>query len=90
MLIVWMCYTTYFNTASRFIAMSLATKINFLGLENFYLLYIASTLPLHAHRFDVPHDLLQHYFEFDGHVRDHQDQLLGLGQLNQVDNLLRC
>ena len=34
-LIVSMCYTAFFNTASHFMAMSVATKINFLGLENF-------------------------------------------------------
>ena len=67
MLIVLMCHMTYFNTTSHFMAMSLATKINFLRLENFYRLYIASTLPLHADRFDVPHDLLQHCFTL--HVR---------------------
>ena len=43
-------------------AMSEATKINFLGLENFSLLYITSLLLFHADCFDVLHDLLQHYF----------------------------
>ena len=58
MLIVLMCYMTYFNPASHFMAMSVATKTNFLGLDNFYMLNISSSLPLHANRFDVPHDLL--------------------------------
>ena len=79
-----MCYMTYFNTASHFMAMSVATKINFLGLENFCMLYIASTLPLHTDRFDVQHDLLQHCFTLHGHVRDQQDQLLEVGELLHV------
>ena len=79
MLIVLMCYMTYFNTASHFMAMSVATKINFLGLENFCMLFIASTLPRHADRLDVLHDLLPHCFTLHGHVRGHQDQLLGVG-----------
>ena len=60
MLIGFMCYMTYFNPASHFMAMSVATKINFLGSENFKMLHISSSVPLHANHFDVPHDLLQH------------------------------
>ena len=75
------------------------------------MLHIASSLNLHANRFDVLHDLLQHCFTlqcctfyllclfmlivlmchmtcFDSyalqvHVRGHQDQLLGVGELKQ-------
>ena len=65
-------------------AMSVATKINFLGLENFLMLYFASTLPLHADRFDVLHDLLQHLFTLHDHVRGHQDQHLVVGELLNV------
>ena len=67
-LVDWMCCMTYINTSSPFMAMSMATKINFLGLENFYTLYIASTLPLHTDRFDVLHDLLQPCFTLHDHV----------------------
>ena len=45
------------------------------------MLFIESTLPLHTDRFDVLHDLLQQCFTVHGHVRGHQDQLLGVGQL---------
>ena len=48
------------------------------------MLYIASTLPRHADRFNVPHDLLQHLFTLHDHVRGHQDQLLGVGELLNV------
>ena len=48
------------------------------------MLYIASSLPLHTDRFDVLHDLLQDYFTLHGHVRGHQDQLLGVGELLHV------
>ena len=51
---------TYFNPASHFMAMSVAPKIDFLGLENFKMLHISSSVPLHANRFDVQHDLLWH------------------------------
>ena len=54
-----MCYITHFNTSSPFMNMSVATKINFLGMENFCMLYIASTLPLHSDHFEVLHDILQ-------------------------------
>ena len=74
-----MCYIAYFNTASHFL--SVVIKTNFLGLENFCMLFIASTLPLHADRFDAPHHLLLHYFKLHGHVCGHQDQLLGVGEL---------
>ena len=84
MLIVLMCYMTYLTTAMYFIAMSVATKINFLGLENFSALCIASTLPLYADRFDVLHDLLHHCYALHGHVRGHQDQLLEVGELLYV------
>ena len=43
MLIVLMCHMTYFNPASQFMAMSVATKINFLGLDNFYMMHISSS-----------------------------------------------
>ena len=89
-LIGLMCYMTYFNTASHFMTMSVPTKINFLGLEIFCTLYIASLLPLHTDRFDVLHDLLQHCFTLHGHVRGHQDQLLEPGVLWQVDNFLKA
>ena len=52
-----------------------------LGLENFCMLYIVSTLSLHTDRFDVLHNLLQPCFTLHGHVRVHQDQLLEVGQL---------
>ena len=84
MLIVLMCYMTYFITGMHFMAVSVATKINFLGLENFYMLDIASTLPLHADLFDVLHDLLHHCYALHGHVRGHQDQLLEVGELLYV------
>ena len=48
------------------------------------MLYFASTLPLHADRFDVPHNLLLHCFTLHGHGRGHQDQLLGVGELLNV------
>ena len=48
------------------------------------MLFIASTLRFHAGRFDVPHHLLLHYFTLHGHVRGHQDQLLGVGELLYV------
>ena len=48
------------------------------------MLYIASTLSLHADRFDVPHHILQHCLTFHGHVRGDQDQLLGVGVLLHV------
>ena len=48
------------------------------------MLYIAYTLPLHTDRFDVLHDLLHYYFTLLGHVRGHQDQLLGVGDLVHV------
>ena len=83
-LIVLMCYMAYFKTTSYFMAMSVATKNNFLRLGNFCMLYIASTLPLHTDRFDVLRDLLQDYFTLHGHVRGHQDQLLGVGELLHV------
>ena len=76
--IVLMCHITYFCTASHFMAMFVATKINFLGLENFCMLCIASILPLHADRFDVLHDLLQPCFTLHGHVRGPQNRLLGI------------
>ena len=60
MTIVLMSYMTYFNPALHFMAMSVATKINFLGLENLNMLHISSSLPLHANRLDVPHVLLWH------------------------------
>ena len=75
MLILLMCYMTYFKTAPLFMAISVVTKINFLGWENFYMLYIASTLSLHADRFDVLHDLLQRYLTFHGRVHAHQEQV---------------
>ena len=59
-----MCYMTYFITAMHFMAMSVATRINFLGQENFCMCFIASTLPLHADRFDVLHDL--HFMAMSG------------------------
>ena len=80
-LIILMCYTTFFNTASHFMAMFVATKINFLRLENFCMLFFASTLPFHTDRFDVLHHPLQHCFTLHGHVRDYQDQLLGVREL---------
>ena len=46
--------TCYFSTTSHF----MATNINFLVLKNFFMLYIASTLPFQADRSDVLHDLL--------------------------------
>ena len=58
-----------------------ATKINFLRLGYFVMLYIAFNLPLHADRFDVLHDLLQHCYVLYGHVQGHQDQLLEAGVL---------
>ena len=76
MLIVLMRHMTYFCSTSHFMVMSVATKINFLGLENFCMLYIVSTLPLHTDRFDVQHDLLQDYFTLHDHERGHQDPLL--------------
>ena len=60
MLIGFMCYMTSFNPASHFMAMSVAPKIDFLGLENFKMLHISSSVPLLANRFDVQHDLLWH------------------------------
>ena len=63
---------------------AVATNINFLALENFCMLYIASTLPLHADRFDVPHHHLLHYLTLHGHVCGHQDQLLGVGELQNA------
>ena len=68
MLIVLMGHMTYFNTASHSMAMSLVTKINILGLEKFRMLYIPSSLPIHADRFDVPHHLLQHCLTLNGNV----------------------
>ena len=58
MLTVLMCYMIYFITAMSLMAMSKATKINFLRLRNFTMLYTASTLPFHSVCFDVLHDLL--------------------------------
>ena len=59
-------------------------------LENFRIIYIyiASALPLSAVRFDVLHTLLQHRNALHGHVHGHHGQLLGLGQLGIVENLL--
>ena len=68
--------------------MSVATMINILRLENFHMLYISSTLPLHADCFDVLHDLRQHCFTLHGHVRGHQDQLLGVGELLNVEHCI--
>ena len=80
MLILVMCYMTYFSTAFHFMAMSVATKVNFVGLENFcMLMFIVSTLPINADCFDVLHDLLQHCLTLHGHDLGHQDQLLGAG-----------
>ena len=73
MLIALMCCMICFNTAIHFMAMSEATNINFLGLGNFIMLYIAATLPIHADRFDVLHDLQQHCYVLHGHVRGHHD-----------------
>ena len=84
MLIVLMCHITYFCSTSHFMVMSVATKINFLGLENFCMFFIASSLPFHADRFDVLHHLLQHCFTLHCHVRGHQDQLLGVRELLHV------
>ena len=39
-----MCYMTYFNTASHVMAMTVDTKLNSLGLENFDMLHLASSL----------------------------------------------
>ena len=89
MLIVLMCCMTYFSTISLLMAMSEATEINFLGLGNFCMLHIACNLPVHADRFDVLHDLLQHCHVLYGHVRGHQDLLLEPEVLRQVDNLLK-
>ena len=61
-----------------------ATKVKFLGLGNFFMLYIASTLPLHTDRFDVLHDLLWLYYTLHDHVWGHQDQVVGLGPLIEV------
>ena len=72
-----------------FMAMSEATKINSLGLEKFCLLYAALSSPFHADRFDVRHDLLQHFYALHGHVRGHQDHHLAQGVLEQVNNLLK-
>ena len=44
---------TYFKTASHFMAMSMATKFNFLGLKNFGTLYNVSTLLLHDYPFNL-------------------------------------
>ena len=50
-------------------------------MVSFSRLFNATTLTLHADRFDVPHHLLLLYFTLHGHVRGHQDQLLGVGEL---------
>ena len=63
--------------------MSVATKINCLWLENLSMLHIASSLNLHDNRLHVLHDLLQHCFPLHVHVRGHQDQLLGGGELEK-------
>ena len=63
----------------HFTAKSEATKVNFLELKNFFLLYIAFTLPFHANRFNVLHDFLQHCYTLHGHVQAHQDQLPRVG-----------
>ena len=58
----------YLNTTMHLMAMSEATKVTFLGLGNFIMLFIAFALPLHADRFDVMHDILQHCYELHDHV----------------------
>ena len=45
------------------------------------MLFIATGMTLHSDRFDVLHDLLEHYFPLHGHVRGHQDLLLWVGEL---------
>ena len=75
---------TYFMTALHLMEVSMLTRVNFLGLENFCMLHIACNLPVHAYRFDVLHDLLQHCHVLHGHVRGHQDQLLEVGELLHV------
>ena len=84
MLIVLMCHMTYFTIAMHLMAMSMATKINFLVFENFSVLCIASILPPHADRLDVLHNLLHHCYALHGHARGHQDQLLEVGELLYV------
>ena len=81
MLINLIPHMTYFMTTLHLMEVSVLTKINFFGLEKFLVLFIASTLPLHADRCDVLHALLQHCFTLHGHVRSHQDQLLVVGEL---------
>ena len=84
MLVFLMCCMTYLNTAIHFMVMSKTTKINILGLGNFIMLYIASTLPLHDDHFDVLNDLLQPCYVLHGHVRGHQDKLLKVGELHHA------
>ena len=48
------------------------------------MLFNETTLTLHADRFDVPHHLLLLSFTLHGHVRGHQDQLLGVGELEHA------
>ena len=81
MLINLIPHMTYFMTTLHLMEVSVLTKINFFGLEKFLVLFIASTLPLHADRCDVLHPILQHCFTLCGHVRGHQDQLLVVGEL---------
>ena len=83
MLVVLMCCMN-FNTGIHCMAISKTTKINSLGLGNLIMLYVASTLPLHADSFDVLHDLLQHCYVLHGHVQGHQDQLLEVGELHHA------
>ena len=64
---------TYFMTALHLMEVSMLTKVNFLGLENFCMLGVTCNLPVHADRFDVLHDLLQHCHVLHGHARGHQD-----------------
>ena len=58
--------------------------------------FIASILPFHADCFDVLHALLQHCYAHHAHVRGHQDQLLGVEELRELElqrqarDLLKC
>ena len=58
-----------------------------LGLEDEPCL--ASALQCRADNFDTPHDPLLLSFDHYEHVRGQQDELLGLEQLEQVEELLR-
>ena len=88
MLINLIPHMTYFITTLLLMAVSVLTKVNFLKLEDLCMWLTWSNCASHAHQFDTTYDLLHHYSNPHGNVRAHQGQLLEVGELVHVTNLV--